>query len=148
HGEAEAALRRALDLQEGLARDFPAVPEYGQELAGSYVNFGHLVRVRSRPAESLTWYAKAVSLLEANLRQVPRELTTRRYLRNAHIGRANALGDLGRFGEAAAAWDLALKFNDRPADAGTLKDTRTAAMVAAGLAEGSAWPLLWGWPRP
>ena len=45
--EAEAAYRAALALQEQLAADFPAVPDYRQDLASSHNNLGVAARTTS-----------------------------------------------------------------------------------------------------
>jgi tetratricopeptide (TPR) repeat protein len=145
--EAEAAFRHALELNEALARAFPAVPKYRTDVAGSCVNLGILVRVQGRPGEALDWSARAVTFLEANLRLQPQDAISRLFLRNAQGVRADALGDLGRFAEAVAALDLALKFNDRPGEVAWFQQRRAAALDTAGLAQGYAWALLWGWPR-
>jgi tetratricopeptide (TPR) repeat protein len=144
---AAAEYRHALGLREGLARAFPAVPQYRADLATSSINFGHLLREQGRAVEALAWYAKAPPLLEVNLHQESRAATSRLLLCNAHQGRAQALGTLGRYADAVAAWDLALTSNDNPHLEAQFQSRRAAALVAAGLARDLTWPLLWGWQR-
>jgi tetratricopeptide (TPR) repeat protein len=102
-----AACRQALAITEKLVADFPTVPAYRTDLAGSCVNFGRLLRAQGRAQDALEWYAKAMPLLEANLAQDARLVTERIFLRNAHWMRALALTDLKRFAEAVKDWDRA-----------------------------------------
>src|SRR5262249_34226807 len=100
--EAEAAFRRALELREKVAAEFPAIPEYRIDLAGSYVNFGRLIRDDGRILDSLDWFAKAIPLLEGILEQDSRVSAARSFLRNAYASRAESLDKLNRYGEAVA----------------------------------------------
>jgi tetratricopeptide (TPR) repeat protein len=110
--DAEAQLKRALGLQEKLVADSPDVPEYPIDLAGTYLNFADLVRDRGQPQAALEWYAKAISRLEAILAKDDRVALARDYLRNTLWGRARALPQLKRYGEALADCDRALKFDN------------------------------------
>jgi tetratricopeptide (TPR) repeat protein len=106
--EAEAASRRALALDERLAAEFPAILSYRTGLAGDCVNFGNLLRSQKRSQDALEWYDKAIPLLNAGLAGNDRREPEREFLRNAHVGRAQALADLQRHAEAAEHWDQAL----------------------------------------
>jgi tetratricopeptide (TPR) repeat protein len=99
-------------LREKLAGDFPTMPAYRQELAGSYVNFGNLLRARGQPQAALDWYAKAMPLLQSILAQDARVATARLFLRNAHWGRAQALDQLGHHAESAHDWQRASELDD------------------------------------
>ncbi len=132
HGEAEAQYHKALELWEKLAADFPRVPAYAVDLGGSYCNFGHLVKESGRPQEALDWYARAIATLElvvANERQL---IAARRFLRNAHQGRARALGLLHRHAEAVKDWDRAIELNDQRQQEPSLRSHRALALARAG----------------
>jgi tetratricopeptide (TPR) repeat protein len=130
--EAEAEYRRDIALQEQLAADFPAVPDYAMELAAGCCNLGHLVRDRGEPAASLAWYARACAALRPVLAKEPGLALARRFLRNTHWGRAEALERLGRHAEAVADWEQARALNDdRPYDA-AFGLGRSGALARAG----------------
>jgi tetratricopeptide (TPR) repeat protein len=130
--EAETAFRQALAIQEKLVADFPSRPGHAQDLAGTYSDFGHLVCDRGEPANALEWFAKAIVRLQPVLQQEPRLVTTRLYLRNAHWGRAAALGQLGRHAEAVADWERASACNDERHRDGLFRLQRAAALARAG----------------
>jgi tetratricopeptide (TPR) repeat protein len=112
--QAEAALRQALAIEEKLAADFPAVPEYRQRWAASCTNYGTLLYTQKRAQDGLEWFARAISLLQANLAAGAPTLTDRQFLRNAHQGRAVALMALHRYAEAVADWDRAIELDRGP----------------------------------
>jgi tetratricopeptide (TPR) repeat protein len=115
--EAEAAHRRAQDIQEKLAADFPTVPEYALELGGSYCNLGMVILESGVPEAALVCYDKAIARLEPVVTREPRRVDARRFLRNSHWGRANALGALGRYAQAMPDWERARELDD-----GTARD--------------------------
>jgi serine/threonine-protein kinase len=116
--DAEVEYRRAIALRAQLAADFPTVPDYAVDLAAGCCNLGNLVRDRGEPAASLDWYARACAALRPVLAKEPGLALARRFLRNTHWGRAEALERLGRHAEAVADWEQALALNDdRPCDA-------------------------------
>ncbi len=98
--EAEHALRRALEIKEKLTTDFPAELNYRGQLAETYKNLGTLFREQRKGEASVEWFAKAIAILEPLLKQEPRLIMYRRFLRDAHWGRAEALDRLGRDTEA------------------------------------------------
>jgi tetratricopeptide (TPR) repeat protein len=112
--DAQAAVQKALALQEQLAADFPAVPLYRTELAGSRVNIGNLLRAGGQAEKALDWYAKGIATLEGVLRESKGDAVARLFLRNAHAGRAQALMDLRRCGAAAADWEAAVDLSPPP----------------------------------
>src|SRR5206468_10578373 len=75
---------------------------------------------------SLSWYAKAMALLDPLVQQQPRLLKGRLFLRNAHWGRAQALGNLGQYQDAVNDWDRAVALNAVPSQQLTIdrKSTR------------------------
>jgi tetratricopeptide (TPR) repeat protein len=129
---AQAAYRRALELQEKLVADFPTVPVYHRDLAGSCVNFGALLTQQGQPEPSLSWFARAIALLEPLLRQEPRLVRERLFLRNAHHARAQALDKLSRYTEAVQDWDRALALNTEAARIPYLRLQRALSLVRAG----------------
>jgi len=142
-----AEYRAALAVQEKLAADFPAMPDYAITLGGIYCNVGALACARGEPAAALDWYAKAIAALEPVYRAKPRLVTTRRFLRNSHFDRARALGRLGRFADALPNWDRALELDDgsartdlRLSRADCLARLGRAADAAAAAAELAAAP--------
>jgi serine/threonine protein kinase/tetratricopeptide (TPR) repeat protein len=112
---AEQQYRQALELRQKLVEDFPTVPEYAVDLAGTWCNLGHLRRAQGRPASALDWHARAIRTLTGLLEKDARLATARRFLGNAHLGRAMALMELARHKEALADWDRAIELVAEPA---------------------------------
>jgi eukaryotic-like serine/threonine-protein kinase len=126
------AVRRALKIRKRLATDFRAVPLYRLELAGSSVNFGNLLQRQGEVEASLAWYARAIALLDALVKQEPRLATARRFLHNAHRSRASALSKLARHADAVKDWDRLLALNAVPADQPRLRSGRAESLARAG----------------
>jgi tetratricopeptide (TPR) repeat protein len=104
--------RQAIILGEKLTAAYPDFANYEINLAGSYGNLGNVVRDQGNPAEALNWYGKAITSLTA-VRAANRQFEDARlYLRNAHWDRANALGRLGRHGEAIDDWQRAIGLDE------------------------------------
>ncbi len=61
--EAEVLLRRALDLLQTLAADFPKVPQYRRELASVYSNLGEREEARESHQEAAEDHRHALDLL-------------------------------------------------------------------------------------
>jgi tetratricopeptide (TPR) repeat protein len=87
------------------------VSEYRLDLAGTRVNFGHLLTKQGQGQNSLAWFAKAIALLEPMVRGEPRLVVERQFLRNAHLRHAEALAQLGRHADAVKEWDRVLEIN-------------------------------------
>ncbi len=107
--EAEAEYFKALATREKLASDFTAVPRYAVELGGSYCNLGQLLRNNGKVAESIDWFDKAIVTLTPIDNAGTDPQRARKYLRNAHWGRAKAQQLLGRF--SASDWDRAIELS-------------------------------------
>jgi eukaryotic-like serine/threonine-protein kinase len=121
--EAEEASRRALAIFEYLVGAFPAVPGYQIGLGGSQCYMGNRMRDQNHPGESLDWFAKAIATLEGVLRYAKIDIEARKYLCDAHWGRAQALDDLKRHAEAAGDWEKAVQLSlalEKTADPNTL----------------------------
>jgi serine/threonine-protein kinase len=121
--EAEIAFRDALKGRERLATDFPAVPQYRQDVARSYYNLGILLRDLGKPKEAEAAYHDALNIqaqLSAEFPEVPR-------YRQELAASRNSLGDLlrdrGKRSEAETAYRDALKIQAQlAADSPTVPD--------------------------
>jgi len=129
---AEHSHRRALEIQEKLTTQFPTAVDYRHDLAMSAINFGALLRDRGQAEASLEWYTKAITLLEPVLRREPRLVTERKYLRDAHWGRAEAQDTLGRSSDAVKDWDRALELGPAPEQQQVARRKRALALARAG----------------
>jgi serine/threonine protein kinase/tetratricopeptide (TPR) repeat protein len=112
--EAEAAYRKALAINEQMVKDHPGPTGHAVNLGGNLCNIANLLRDDDRLLDSLAWYDRAMRTLEDVVRQEPRLAIARKFLRNAHIGRARTLGTLGRRDEAGTDWDRALELAEGP----------------------------------
>src|SRR5262249_5798012 len=81
------------------AADFPALPRFRIAVGGSQVNIADTLRKNGQSSKALEWCAKSIQTLEGVLGQVRADATARRFLRNAHWARAEALDDLERYAE-------------------------------------------------
>jgi serine/threonine-protein kinase len=116
-GNRAAALRsfqEALRVQTGLTEKHPELTGYQIDLAGMRVNIGHLLCDEGKPQDSLAGYEQAITTLDLVRRRLPSDPTVRLFLRNAHIGHARALNQLGRHAGAAADWEQALMLDEGP----------------------------------
>ena len=111
HEKAEAAYQESLAHKEAVLQDYPRVVAFQVELAGAYGNMATQVRRRS-PEEALKWEARAISILEKVLEKDARYVEARMALFNSLMGRAYALGRLGRHEEAAKDWRRVLEVSD------------------------------------
>ena len=69
--EAEAKCRAALAIQEGLAADFPAIPGYRDDLAGSRNNLGLLLVGMGKATEAEAEYRGAIAIWERLVADYP-----------------------------------------------------------------------------
>ena len=92
---------------------------------------GTLVRDGGKPAESVAWYAKAISTLEEARGQDAQDVTARQFLANSHEGRAGALDPIGRHAEALSDWDRAIELDEGPGR-NALRMARSAGLVRSG----------------
>jgi serine/threonine-protein kinase len=116
-GKREEALKQyhqSRDLKQKLVNAHPEVRGYQVDLAATCCNLGHLLRDTGKPRDSLSHFDQAVKLLHAVRQDEPNQPTARRFLRNSHWGRAQALTLVGRHREAAADWDQALLLDTGP----------------------------------
>lgn len=109
--EAEKEHRQALALREQLVAEFPRTRAYSVDAAGSCCNLGHLMKDSGRPEDALDWYQKAILVLRPLVDRDPQLETGRRFLRNAHFGRARALDALDRPKSSVPDWEQAVHFS-------------------------------------
>jgi tetratricopeptide (TPR) repeat protein len=108
HPEAEAAYRRAGELFAKLAADFPAVPAYRQNLAGSLTNLGIPLAAMGRRQEAEVVYREALALQQQLAAEFPTEPAYRQELATSHNNLGNLLRVTRRAKDAEAAWRDAL----------------------------------------
>jgi serine/threonine protein kinase/Flp pilus assembly protein TadD len=107
-------LKRPSDALDDWARAVELSPPAEQllvlrEQAGRHVNYGNLLSGKQRQADALAWYDRALAILEPlHKGQGANDPATRRFLRNAHQCRAQALSELKRHAEALPHWDRAI----------------------------------------
>jgi serine/threonine protein kinase len=121
--EAEAAYRRAADEYARLAAEAPADAGRVADLAATWVTLGDLAHSNGQWSISLEWYDKSIARLAGAAGDGA--------LRDAHVGRAEALTGMGKTADALAAWDIAIGLADKerlPA----LRLRRGRGLVAAG----------------
>jgi tetratricopeptide (TPR) repeat protein len=106
--EAEAAYRQALAIQDKLAGEYPAVPQYRQELATSHNNLGILHARLGKRAEAEEAYRKALAIHEKLAGEYPAVPQYRQELATSHNNLGNLLASLGKPAEAEAAYRQAL----------------------------------------
>jgi serine/threonine-protein kinase len=108
---AEASYEKALAMTRRQAQQQPLLAEIAVQLGGLLCNLGHLRREQNRPREALDYYEKAQAALAPVWARHRAHLEARSFLRNVHAGRAEALRELGRYKEALAEWDRAMKLD-------------------------------------
>jgi tetratricopeptide (TPR) repeat protein len=128
---ARAEFERVCEVRKRMADQYPGVPELQLDLGGSYNNLGLVVRDTTGPADSLPWLAKALDTLRPLHQSEPRDVTTRRYLKNTYTSRAVALDELRRYADAQADWDRVVELSE-PATQPNARLLRAVARAHAG----------------
>jgi tetratricopeptide (TPR) repeat protein len=120
--KAVADFRRALEILEPLAAEFPAVAQYRQALALSRCYHGYVLTELGRPAEAEDQFRKGIAILEQLVEVSPTEPQYREELAESHNGlgnllMSNASGNvpsyLGQTGEAEAQYQKALALREK-----------------------------------
>jgi tetratricopeptide (TPR) repeat protein len=111
--EAEAAYRAALGIQERLAADFPAVPEYRQDLANSHNNLGIVLDQPGKRAEAEAAYRAGLQIRERLAADFPALPEYRQELAASQQYLGRLLAGLGKWAEAEAAYRAVLEVNER-----------------------------------
>src|SRR5205823_837667 len=98
----------ALDLFEGLARDFPAVPGYRRDWATCYECLGDLLHDLRRREEAEEAYKKSLAVREGLTRDFPAVPEHRQHLARSHSSLGRLLNGMSRQEEAEEACRKAL----------------------------------------
>jgi tetratricopeptide (TPR) repeat protein len=126
----ENAYRRAVALGTQLVADFPARPEFRQELAHSHIALGVLLSTtRSREKESA--YGEALAILKQLAADFPTRQEFRQALAGVHNNLGNLFGETGRPKEAEDAHAEALAIRKQlAADFPTGRNIRRALAMS------------------
>jgi tetratricopeptide (TPR) repeat protein len=100
---AERAFRRALDLYEQLVAEFPAVPEYRNELASSHDGLGNLLADLGQRAAAGQVYRRALDIKEQLADDFPDVPEYRLGLAGSCVNFGHLVRDQGQ-AEASMAW--------------------------------------------
>jgi serine/threonine protein kinase len=129
--EARPKWEQALLLWEKLAADYPAMPNYRRDLAGSHGNLGNLLAVFGKRAAAEEHYKKALLIQEKLAGDFPAVPNARRDLASGHSNLGVLLKDLGRATEAAAQHSRALVIRKKlAADFPDMPDYRSDLAVS------------------
>jgi tetratricopeptide (TPR) repeat protein len=82
---AGAAGRKALELQESLAAEFPGWPEYRNDLAKTQIEYAASLAMENRIDQALRAYARALEISEQLTRESPKEADFQTSLALANI---------------------------------------------------------------
>ena len=134
--EAEAVLRRAIELRRRVGQLTSNTDDNDVRLGGAYCNMADLVRRRHQPAEALEWYATAIETLEHVVQREPLLRNGRRHLSRTLVGRAMAHADLEQYVDAARDLDALVQLNTT-SDAG--HDATRARVAVARLLLSFTW---------
>jgi tetratricopeptide (TPR) repeat protein len=100
--EAEVAYRASLAEFNRLKADFPTVPVYRRDLAGTHSNLGHVLTILGRHTEAETAYAEALDVQEELRADFPAVPDYAVDLAGSHCNFGILLRDRGEPAEAAA----------------------------------------------
>ncbi|MFO0811352.1 MAG: protein kinase [Gemmataceae bacterium] len=135
--ESEEAHRQALDIWETLVAAVPTTPEYRDRAAYQHDRLGRLFGDRGRPAEAEASYRRAIAIRAKLAAKFPGEPEFRTYtffnegrfrntLAASQNGLGSALGDQGRWVDAAAVLRESLDFRQAmEPDAWTTFETKS-----------------------
>jgi tetratricopeptide (TPR) repeat protein len=115
-GRREEALpeyEQAVALQEKLAADFPAVPDYRRELAQSHTNLGLLLADLGKRAEAEQQYRQGLALREKLVADFPAVPDYRRELAQSHNNLGVLLAGLGKRAEAEQQYRQGLALREK-----------------------------------
>jgi tetratricopeptide (TPR) repeat protein/tRNA A-37 threonylcarbamoyl transferase component Bud32 len=111
--EARPIYLRELEQRRALAETHPRVLEYQLFFGSTLTNIGELEVRAGDPRAALPWLDRAVATFGELLAVEPRHAVGRYYLSYTQSWRARALGATGRRADALAAWDAAIRYDDR-----------------------------------
>ncbi len=110
---AEEQYRKALAIQEKLAADFPAVPDYRQDLALSHNNLGDLLAGLGQRAAAEEQYRKGLAIREKLAADFPAVPAYRQDLARSHNNLGLLLAGLGQGAAAAEQFRKALAIREK-----------------------------------
>jgi tetratricopeptide (TPR) repeat protein len=113
HEEGAAALVRARDEYARLAAEFPALPEYRFELAGSHNDLGLLLKTLGKRGEAEAQYRAALALQEKLAAEFPALPKYRFELAGSHNNLGLLLDGLEKWSEAEAQYRAALALQEK-----------------------------------
>jgi serine/threonine protein kinase len=111
--EAAAAFRQARDGYAKLAADFPAVPQYRQDLARSHNALGVLLSGQGKGAEAEKEHRQALAIQEKLATDFPAVPQYRHELAGSHSNLGLLLSGLGKGAEAEKAYRQALAIQEK-----------------------------------
>jgi eukaryotic-like serine/threonine-protein kinase len=129
--QAEAALRKALDLRTTLVNNYPQLPDYESELGGTLNNLARVLLKRGQHEEACRLFAQAIVHQQKALKQNPRHNTYRQFLFDHLAYLTNALISRKEY-ERARKWfpdliDLCkARLDDSPKDQARRQDLAAA----------------------
>jgi tetratricopeptide (TPR) repeat protein len=100
-------------IREKLAADFPTLPDYRYELAGSHNNLGVLLAHLGNRAEAEEQYRQALAIPEKLTADFPTLPAYRRDLARSHNHLGNLLKDLGKRAEAEEQYRQVMAIRDK-----------------------------------
>jgi tetratricopeptide (TPR) repeat protein len=107
------AFRMARDGYVALAADFPAVPAYRRDLAGSQNDLGLQLADLEKRAEAEGEYRKALAIFEKLAAEFPGMPEYREYQAGSHVNLGNLLVGLERQAEAEGEYRQALTIQEK-----------------------------------
>jgi serine/threonine protein kinase/tetratricopeptide (TPR) repeat protein len=111
--EAVQGYREAIALLEGLAKDFPAVPEYRARLSSSHNALGILLEHRGQESDAAASYRRALELQEKLVADFPAVPKYLQLLSNSHNNMGGLLKHLGKSADAEASYGRALTLQEQ-----------------------------------
>jgi serine/threonine protein kinase/tetratricopeptide (TPR) repeat protein len=110
--EARKYYESSRKLGEQLTRDYPTLAQYRVGLCGSYCNLGTILRESGDNEGALAWYARAIDTAGSVNQPASSTAQAELFHRNSHFGRAMALMNLARYGDAMSDWDRAIELDN------------------------------------
>jgi serine/threonine protein kinase/tetratricopeptide (TPR) repeat protein len=110
--EAGVAIRRALEIREGLIREYPDAANYRHFQAADLDNLADIIRQAGRPAEALETFRGALPLRQELVRDLPHVTRFRRELARSYHNIGTMLHEVGRPDEALDSYRLALEVRE------------------------------------
>jgi tetratricopeptide (TPR) repeat protein len=130
--EVERHLRGAVQAQEKVVALFPGVPQYRLRQSFGAIQLAKFLLARKAPDQALAEFDRA--LTAAYPTSIPAEMEAAFQVlhREGHLGKATALGQLGKHAEAVPEWERLLKLMPRGEAAADVRIRRGLSLVAAG----------------